>query len=100
MGTAIFIGSIWFTVIMPSTWTVIQLFFNNGNNVQRCHAAFCQWLMDQEKALEIEEIERLQCELQAQEDPVTLGRAPFAPSWMVVFNGPHLVNMMGAHLVR
>jgi hypothetical protein len=33
--------------------------------------------MDQEKALEIEEIERLQCELQAQEDPVTLGRAPF-----------------------
>ena len=40
--------------------------------------------MDQEKALEIEEIERLQCELQAQEDPVTLGRAPFAPSWMVV----------------
>jgi hypothetical protein len=52
-------------------------FFNNGKNVQRCHAAFCQWLMDQEKALEIEEIERLQCELQAQEDPVTLGRAPF-----------------------
>ena len=34
----------------------------------------CQWLMDQEKALEIEEIERLQCELQAQEDPATLGR--------------------------
>lgn len=26
-------------------------------------------VMDQEKALEIEEIERLQCELQAQEDP-------------------------------